>query len=289
MRQAIHHHELAAPAIVWEDCACLLCGSADATPLYETADPLGARLRFLLVKCNRCALTFTNPRPDVASIAPFYPADYPCHHGKQRLGNAEPMFELPIDGPARLLDFGCGGGDFLRRMHALGWSVTGLDHADAAVERAQSFGLSAHVGSLPYPLWSDECFEAITMWQSLEHTHQPLDVLRDAYRLLTTGGQLVVTVPNFDGFGARWFGPNWYGLDVPRHLTHFTPNTLNIMLSQAGFKSIDMRQQQRNSWIRHSAERSGGGILTTRLGSGIAGAWSRLRGRAESIVAIAIK
>ena len=106
---------------------------------------------------------------------------------------------------------------------------------------------------------------------------------------MTTGGQLLVSVPNFDGFGAGWFGPDWYGLDVPRHLTHFTPNTLGIMLSQAGFQRIDMRQQQRNSWIRHSAERHGGGILTTRLGSALAGAWGRLRGRAESILAIASK
>ena len=289
MRLAAHHHELVAPILVWEECACLLCGSADSTPLYEAADPLGARLRFLLVKCNRCGLSFTNPRPDPVSIAQFYPTDYPCHHGKQRLREADPLGTLPSDGPARLLDFGCGGGDFLRRMHALGWSVTGLDRAVEAVARVQSFGLSASVGTLPYPLWSDECFEAITMWQSIEHTHQPLEVLRGAYRLLTTGGRLFVAVPNFDGFGARWFGPNWYGLDVPRHLTHFTANTLHIMLSQAGFKSIEMSQQQRNSWIRHSAEHHGGGILTTRLGSSIAGAWGRLRGQAENILASASK
>src|SRR5438876_553064 len=82
---------------------------------------------------------------------------------------------------------------------------------EAAVMRVRAIGLAAHVGTLPCPLWSSACFEAITMWQALEHVHQPLEVLRAAYRLLTPGGRLVVAVPNFAGWAARWFGPHWFG------------------------------------------------------------------------------
>jgi 2-polyprenyl-3-methyl-5-hydroxy-6-metoxy-1,4-benzoquinol methylase len=174
-------------------------------------------------------------------------------------------------------------------MHALGWTVTGLDVAPAAVERTRGFGLAAQLGTLPSLEWSESCFEAITFWQSLEHTHQPLEVLSNAFRLLSTGGKLFVTVPNFDSFGARWFGAAWYGLDVPRHLIHFTPNTLRLMLMLAGFRDIAIVQQQHNSWIRHSARRHGRSIFATRFASSIAGAWARWRGRAEGILAMAVK
>jgi SAM-dependent methyltransferase len=304
------------PAIVWEECACLLCGSANLASLLEASNPrawqgisfpsssLGTRtgppgdagFRFRIAKCNRCGLCFTNPRPDLASIKRFYPADYHSYRAKpdgtnERIRKTDPIRKLlPVQGSARLLDFGCGAGDFLRRMHALGWNVTGLDMAEPAVSRIRDqYGLPAQVGTLPSPLWDAACFEAITMWQSLEHVHQPLDVLHEAYRLLTAGGRLLVAAPNFDSFASRWFGASWYGLDLPRHLTHFTPQTLRMLLRRAGFERVEMRQQQRNSWIRHSAERHGSRFLQTRLGSGLAGWWGRLSGRAESILAIAVK
>ena len=283
----------AVPAIAWEECACLLCGSPRLAPLLEGADP-HANLRFLIVRCERCGLCFTNPRPDAESIRRFYAADYRCHQSrddaKQR---PEPLAKLlPMRGQKRLLDFGCGGGAFLQRMHAVGWNVVGLDASEAAVTQVRERGLEAHLGSLPHLDWTSERFEAITMRQSLEHTHQPLDTLRDAYRLLTPGGNLLVAVPNFESWGSRVFGSAWYGLDLPRHLTHFTPATLRLMLEQAGFSHLAIRQEQHNSWIRHSAERRAGmmaRVLRTRLGSGIAGAWGRLLGCAEGIAALAIK
>lgn len=283
-----------ATAVAWEETPCLLCGNVNQTPILEAADAQGLGMRFLLVQCARCRLCFLNPRPDSVSIQQFYRADYPCHFGKQpgSVACAPGWLRqlLPIQGQARLLDFGCGGGDFLRLMHALGWNVLGLDNSEAAVARAREpLGLPAQVGTLPSPLWSDACFEAITMWQSLEHVHRPLDVLQAAYRLLTPDGKLLVTVPNFAGFGSRWFGSSWYGLDAPRHLTHFTPETLHRMLSKAGFSQIEIRQQRHNSWIRHSAKRQGSWFLQTRLGASLTGWWGYATGRAECILAIAAK
>lgn len=286
-------------AIAWEECACLLCGGAYLTPLLEAADPLqgDAGLRFLIVRCNRCGFCYTNPRPDPVSIRPFYPADYHCHRIKESSSSYDPLQQWLPTRAGRLLDFGAGSGNFLMRLKALGWTVTGLDASEAAGARMRDRGLDAHVGTLPHPLWADPCFEAITMRQSLEHAHQPLDVLHAAYRLLTTGGRLLVAVPNFDSFAARWFGPHWYGLDLPRHLTHFTPATLRMMLQRAGFEHIELHRQTRGSWIRRSAElaeqrQRGGGMtrfLKSRLGSGLAGWWGSLNGRSEVILAVAVR
>lgn len=283
--------------ITWEECACLLCGGAYLTPLLEGPD-LSTGLRFLIVRCNRCGLCFTNPRPDAYAIEQFYADGYPGHQGKMRAGKADSVSKaLQSVRPARLLDFGCGAGDFLEGMRRRGWTVTGLDASPAAVARVRARGLAAHLGTLPHPLWADACFEAITMRQSLEHTHEPLAVLQAAFRLLTRGGRLVITVPNFDSFAASWFGPAWFGLDLPRHLTHFTPATLGACLHRAGFDRIEIRQERHASWIRHSAEnverqtkRNGWArILRSRLGSSFASWWAALHRRAEGIVAVATR
>jgi SAM-dependent methyltransferase len=280
----------AAPAIAWQECACLLCNGVHLTPLLESTDSRSG-LRFLVVQCNRCGLAFTNPRPDPSSISQFYPDDYRCHRAKERVAKTDPLMKLlPKHGQARLLDFGCGGGDFLARMHAAGWNVTGLDSSAAAIQNVRErLKLRAHVGTLPCPLFTDACFEAITMRQSLEHTHEPLEVLRAAYRLLTPGGRLIVAAPNFDSCAAAWFGAHWFGLDVPRHLTHFIPGTLRLMLNRAGFEQVEIRQQSHRSWIRHSAERAATmPFLRSRLGSTMAAWWAALHGRAEGILAIAV-
>jgi 2-polyprenyl-3-methyl-5-hydroxy-6-metoxy-1,4-benzoquinol methylase len=155
------------------------------------------------------------------------------------------------------LDFGCGDGAFLRRMHARGWRVLGLDLSEAAVRHVRCEpGLRALVGTLPHPDLSPESFDVITMWQSLEHVHRPLEVLQQAYRLLAPGGKLIAAVPNIDSAPFRWFGPAWFGLDLPRHLTHFSAATLRRMLERAGFRVEALRMVRHNAWLRASARRA---------------------------------
>jgi 2-polyprenyl-3-methyl-5-hydroxy-6-metoxy-1,4-benzoquinol methylase len=280
--------------IAWDECACLLCGLSDFAPLLESADP-SSRARFLVVRCKRCGLCFTNPRPDFVSMQAFYRGDYRCHqHPDAKVGRKTDSFAklLPPRGRARLLDFGCGAGAFLDQMRTSKWNVTGLDSSETAIARIRERGLTAEVGTFPQSRWQDASFDAITMWQSLEHVHDPLDVLREAHRLLTPDGTLVVAVPNFDGWGSRIFGADWYGLDLPRHLTHFTPTTLSTMLKRAGFPYVEMRQELHHSWIRHSARKQAGAIaaiLRTRLGSSLAGWWGKSRAAAEGLMVLARK
>jgi SAM-dependent methyltransferase len=162
---------------------------------------------------------------------------------------------LPLQGKGRLLDFGCGGGSYLARMHRQGWQVVGLDASPAAVRRVrEDLGLLAMEGSLPCPVLPAKSFDAVTMWQVLEHVHDPMEVLRDAHRLLAAGGRLVVAVPNIDSLAFRLFGSCWYSLDLPRHLTHFTPTTLYQMLDRAGFRVGPIRMVRHSHWTRASAE-----------------------------------
>jgi SAM-dependent methyltransferase len=257
--------------IEWQECPCLLCGSSKWSPLLEGADRLGSGKAkwFLVVQCQDCGLCFTNPRPAPQSMTQFYSSDYPPHRpidnqdrglGTQhRLKHfwrtpVEHRKQMPIHGSGRLLDFGCGSGSFLWRMHRQGWKAVGVDASETVVHYVgHELGLPALSGSLPHPDLADGSFDVITMWQSLEHVHWPMAVLRGARRLLAPGGKLMVTVPNIDSLPFRWFGQSWIGLDLPRHLTHFAPWTLTHMLECAGFRPAPVRMMRRSSWLRSSA------------------------------------
>jgi SAM-dependent methyltransferase len=294
------------PALAWEETSCPLCDGTRWSPLVEAVDPLPTvdGLWFMVVRCDDCGLCFTNPRPAPESIGKFYPSTYVCHRRPQaatrRRKKRDPLARLlPPRGEARLLDFGCGAGEFLCRMREVGWNVTGLDASEAMVERLRGeMGIHALAGTLPHPDLPDGSFEAVTMWQALEHVHQPREVLQAAFRLLTPGGKLLVAVPNINSDPFRWFGTAWYALDVPRHLTHFTPPTLRLMMQRAGFQVDEVRMVRHPGWVRHSARLQARRprtsplatrLLTTRLISGLAGWFSYVRQRSDCILALATR
>jgi 2-polyprenyl-3-methyl-5-hydroxy-6-metoxy-1,4-benzoquinol methylase len=272
----------ASSAVGWEETPCPLCRQSGGTPVIEAPDPLpptGTGLVFAVVRCDHCGLTFTNPRPSEDTIARFYPTDYRPHRRASKMRQSRrvrpfwarllgrPCGErrgmLPWPGVGRLLDFGCGAGSFLLTMAEQGWQVTGLDASVGAVQHIREHhGLTALVGTLPHPELRPGSFEVVTMWHSLEHVHHPLAILREAHRLLVPGGKLIVATPNIAGLPFRLFGPSWFALDLPRHLTHFTPATLTAMLQAAGFRPEPVRQMRHSDWLRSSAK------LATRQGRG---------------------
>ncbi len=137
---------------------------------------------------------------------------------------------------ARLLDVGCGNGDFLARMRLLGWHTTGVEPDKRAAHVAQTrYGLDVHCGSLDTLPTGVPAFDAITFSHVIEHLPNPLNTLKRSLRLLKPGGQLVVVTPNGTSLGSRYFGPDWVAWDPPRHLYVFTPRSLRRLLLGAGF------------------------------------------------------
>ena len=139
----------------------------------------------------------------------------------------------------RLLDVGCGSGDYLKFMRSLGWTPIGIDPDPAAVETARGAGLDVHLGTVQAAQLPAGSFSAITLNHSIEHVHDPVALLRECRRLLASDGELVVFTPNLESEGHRRFGRDWFHLDPPRHLVIFTPSSLTLALIAAGFAVVE--------------------------------------------------
>jgi SAM-dependent methyltransferase len=117
---------------------------------------------------------------------------------------------------------------------ALGWRVAGIELDPDAATRARRFTDEIHVGDVLSASFAPDRFDVVTAFHVLEHVPDPVRVMRRMLEWLAPGGLLIVEVPNAGGLGARLFGPAWSGLELPRHLSQFTPESLAAVVKRAG-------------------------------------------------------
>ncbi len=156
----------------------------------------------------------------------------------------------PNPGHNRLLDAGCGSGVFVWMAQTLGYQAEGLEIDPKACAQARSHGLTVHQGSFPNTGLESESFDEITLSHVLEHLHDPVSALREAYRILQTGGRLWVTVPNLEGASNRTnhvWKENAFLLDPPRHLVMFSTRNLMELFVKSGFRNISQLPIQHDS------------------------------------------
>ena len=138
-------------------------------------------------------------------------------------------------GRPRLLDVGCGTGEFLVRMREAGWDVAGVEPDAASAQVAQEAGLEVEHAGLADAALTDQSFDAVTLNHVIEHLHDPREAVARCRALLRPGGALWIATPNADALGHRRFRADWFGLDPPRHLVLLTPRSLVGLLRAAGF------------------------------------------------------
>lgn len=246
--------ETAAPLV---ETTCLLCGAAGARPVTQGPDYFLRRPgQFQMVQCADCGLLYQNPRPPLHDIDRYYPDSYGSYQSatqglRTRRGLLRKVIERgmrkrcvlldssvrPRDHRRKVLDVGCASGLFLEAMLTYtDWDAEGveLNHA-AATATAQRLGIPVFAGPLETAHFPDASFDAVTMWDVLEHLHDPLAGLREVRRILRPGGALFVRVPNADSYVRRLAGRYWVGYDLPRHMTVFAPRTVLRALAQTGF------------------------------------------------------
>lgn len=141
----------------------------------------------------------------------------------------------------RLLDVGCGQGQWLFSMREMGWQVDGVDFDERAAKAGAEAGLAIRCGSLEQQNFPSETFDAVTMSHVIEHLPEPAQTLGECARILKPGGKLVVWTPNTSSLGCRVLKQDWRGLEPPRHLYLFSPRSMRLLLERAGFDPISIR------------------------------------------------
>ena len=229
--------------------SCNFCEEA-LYGLELTAEDHYSGEKFSLVKCGNCGLIFTNPRPSKGELSNYYPDSYYGESGirfhpnlekiiyyfRKKLANR--IFDQYPEG-GRILEIGTGRGTLLAEMSSNGWETFGTEYSDSLAESVEN---EFNIRIYPTPNLEDcdlpdKFFDVIVCYHVLEHLPDPSGTLYEVKRILRDSGSLIIAVPNIDGSIAKISKEYWFALDVPRHLFHFTPETLSNMLEKTGFKN----------------------------------------------------
>jgi SAM-dependent methyltransferase len=242
----------------FERVACGYCGSSESKPYAELEDWFcGLPGHFTMVRCAQCGLLRLNPRPDSDTIGRYYLEAYKpfidSRSTPSTLNNRLRAWALEYglrrrvrmvsrnQPEGRLLDVGCATGLFLDAVRRHGpWQVQGIEPSPSAAEFGRrELGLDIVQVTFAGAEFDDASFDVITMWDVLEHLHDPTAALHKAARLLRPGGVLVLRVPHLESIGARLFGRYWAGLDAPRHLYVYPRDVLDDMMQDAGLHPLE--------------------------------------------------
>lgn len=251
----------------FEASQCPLCCQSGDTLVLEGRDILhGLPGEFRVLKCQCCGLMRTDPRPTPEAIGFYYPADYGPYVDTQiQLAPADSslvrrfkdalrpltarLFDtkahaVPKLPPGRMLEIGCASGAFLDHMAKRGWHVEGVEFSEAAASAARSLGYPVHTGPLEDAPAPSLPVDLVVGWMVLEHLHDPIGCLAKLNEWSSANAWLVLSVPNAKSAEFSVFRENWYALQLPTHLHHFTPKSLTHLLGAAGWKLEALHHQR---------------------------------------------
>ncbi len=247
---------------------CIACHSTSAQRLYSIEG-----VSEELIECRNCGLGSLFPMPTAERIQSFYPAEYygeptakfePLVEFGVRLGAKMRVESLVGDlpGGSRVLDIGCGRGVMLRALLDLGHEAHGVEIAPEAASGADPRAQIRIAPELTEARYDESSFDAVIMWHVLEHLPNPEKTLAEIRRILRPGGRLILAVPNFGSLQSQRTGHDWFHLDLPRHLYHFTPETLQRLLASNKFHYESVRHmamlQNSFGWLQSFLNRVSG-------------------------------
>lgn len=226
---------------------CPICGTTDLSIKFKTQDFSVTGEPFTIVMCAHCELLITSPRPDDQDLSRYYQSeDYVSHTSKATnltnrlylmVRNLTLKNKLSLINKnciqGTLLDYGCGTGDFLNIVSEENWSTIGIEPSLQAREIALRNNLTIYESIEELP---NEKLNAITLWHVLEHVSKPNSLLKQLRERLYNNGRIFIAVPNFNSHDAKHYEKYWAGLDVPRHLWHFSPKAMEKLLQNNGLK-----------------------------------------------------
>jgi SAM-dependent methyltransferase len=233
---------------------CPVCGHADAKTWLQAPDRLhGRQMQYTLMRCSACSLVWLRDPPEPAEMHWHYTEAY----NRLISASGEKSFQRwqlrsatlnHYKKAGTLLDMGCSSGAFLHSISNKKWCLFGIEMSEESAKQAQArSGAQVFVGNIldaPYPHSS---FDAITCFDVFEHLYDPNRAIEKVVEWLKPGGIFYILVPNVESAEARFFGSYWQGLELPRHLFHYSPTSLKYLAESSGLRNMILETHRNQS------------------------------------------
>jgi SAM-dependent methyltransferase len=231
--------------------SCPVCGRAGVSEWLKAPDRFhGRKDQYTLVRCPSCSLVWLSNPPEPSEMHLHYTEAYDRlisaggqnspHRWRDRRAALTPHKQC-----GALLDMGCSSGAFLESLKGDGWKLHGIEMSTESAKIAEArSGAQVFVGHILDAPFRPESFDVITCFDVLEHLYEPRRVMAKVGEWLKPGGIFYVLVPNVDAAEARAFGRYWHGLELPRHLFHYSPASLKFLAQSAGLREVSLEARR---------------------------------------------
>tara|TARA_Y100000588_G_C14105270_1_gene860621 strand:- start:162 stop:1049 length:888 start_codon:yes stop_codon:yes gene_type:complete len=231
---------------------CPLCLNKNLAKKLHCIDHTASKEKFIIVSCETCDFTFTNPRPKDDLLANYYKSEMYISHTNSNEGFFSWMYQTVrrytiktkvsllknVKTCGRHLDIGCGTGEFLNACKQAGFKTKGVEPARLAREQAiNNYSLSVSK-STNLNQFKDEAFDSISMWHVLEHVSGLTTTIAGLKRILNKNGKIIIAVPNHKSWDSSYYCEFWAAWDAPIHLWHFSKETIELLFNKNGLKLI---------------------------------------------------
>lgn len=224
---------------------CPVCQEQKFEPYLHSKDYTVSHETFHLQKCRRCGFVFTNPRPTDGELPKYYQSEAYISHSNKSRSLFDQVYKISraftlkwkynlilkhcATRPSSILDYGCGTGAFLQKCKNHQLQISGVEPSPIA--RAQAIQkTSGKIVSSLHEVTGH--FDAITLWHVLEHVSNLNETITSLKEHLHENGTMFIAVPNLRSKDAQTYKEYWAGFDVPRHLWHFSRNTMEMLLTR---------------------------------------------------------
>lgn len=231
---------------------CPVCERGEFFTLFSCVDHTFSHETFVLRECTNCKLLITTPRPSEKELARYYLSDSYISHSNSTSSLVDVVYKaarhftlkwkydlvknnVASNLPFKLLDFGCGTGDFIKKCKHQGNEVEGVEPSDIARYQAQQKTGATIADSIQN---ISNTFDVITLWHVLEHIPDPNKIIQELLKRMNDSGTIFIAVPNHLSYDAMKYKEKWAGYDVPRHLWHFSPGNMELLLKKNNLTQV---------------------------------------------------
>jgi 2-polyprenyl-3-methyl-5-hydroxy-6-metoxy-1,4-benzoquinol methylase len=232
---------------------CPVCEHENLTDHLICTDHFLTGERFNITRCTSCSFLFTNPRPSEKHLGNYYKSEAYISHSDKANNLTDRIYKIArhftlsrklklvnsITHTKSILDYGCGTGDFLLTCKKDTWKISGLE-PDESARKLATDKTQENIYSSIDQISDSMKVNIITLWHVLEHVPNLNMTLSRLKKKLDTEGKIIIAVPNYKSYDAQHYQQYWAAYDVPRHLYHFSQETMKLLLKKHGLEIVNI-------------------------------------------------